>query len=251
MRRIDLDTPTTSPARPRLRRRLAFTLAGALAMGAAAVALMQHGQLQNGQTQHGQAQHGQTQHGQAQHGQSGTGPLSSAELASWTSTPTPVDPSTDLGATTRKWCLDRMTDAPGAGEPVTITNADFRGKVTSMIVNRGGNAMLCYVASDTSGLWETIDPAKPVAADAITYDTGGSHGNGAATFNYAEGSAGADVKAITMQNGGRTFQITVQNGRWTAWWPGSDGQAGVPGTVTLTLTGGTTRTVSGASLLPN
>ncbi|GAA2274365.1 hypothetical protein GCM10010430_70470 [Kitasatospora cystarginea] len=223
MRRIDLDTPATSHTRPRFRRRLVFMLAGALAAGAAVV-------------------------GVTLYDRANSGPLSSAELSSWTSNPTPVDTSRGPGATTLKWCLDGM---PGAGEPVTITNADLRGKVTSMVVARGGTVMLCYVASKNSGLSMSIGAVKPVAHDVITYDTGGSHGSGSATFNYAEGLVGADVKAVTMKDAGRTFEVTLDNGRWTAWWPGSDhDNGGVPDSVTLTLADGTTRTVTGDSLFP-
>ncbi|MFB7470438.1 hypothetical protein [Kitasatospora sp. NPDC056184] len=234
MRRIDLDTststaptPVPAPAGPRLRRRLAVTLAGAVAVGTAAAVALVATQLSPG---------------------GGRGPLSSAELASWTEAPTPLTPSTGPGASAEKWCLDRMTDAPGAGSPTTVTNADLRGKVASMVVNRGGNAMLCYVASNTSGFWELIDPPKTVAPDAVTYDTGGSHGDGDAMFNYAQGSVGADVKAITMQGAGHTFQVTVANGRWTAWWPGNTPYGGRIDTATITLANGTTRTVNGSSL---
>ncbi|MGW2255293.1 hypothetical protein ACWCXH_34700 [Kitasatospora sp. NPDC001660] len=227
MRQIDLDTPATSPtrqpARPRLRRRLAFTLAGALAAGTAVV-------------------------GVALYDRANSGPLSSAELSSWTSRPTPVDTSTGRGADTLRWCLDGM---PDPGGPVTITNADLRGKVTSMVVARGGTVMLCYVASKNSGLSMSVGEVKPVPRDVITYDTGGSHGSGSATFNYAEGLVGADVKAVTMTDAGRTFEVTLDNGRWTAWWPGSDhDNGGLPESVTLTLADGTTRTVTGDSLLP-
>ncbi|MGK4581840.1 hypothetical protein [Kitasatospora sp. HPMI-4] len=223
MRRIDLDTPATSPTKPRFRRRMAFTLAGAVAAGAAVV-------------------------GVTLYDRANSGPLSSAELSSWTSNPTPVDTSTGRGATTLKWCLKEM---PGAGEPATITNADLRGKVASMVVARGGTVMLCYVASERSGLAMSIGTVKPVAHDVITYDTGGSHGSGSATFNYAEGLVGADVKAVTMKDAGRTFEVTLDNGRWTAWWPGSDhDNGGVPDSVTLTLADGTTRTVTGDSLFP-
>ncbi|MFF1904483.1 hypothetical protein [Kitasatospora sp. NPDC058218] len=229
MRRIDLDTPTPvpapAPAGPRFRRRLAVTLAGALVVGA--VVTVAATQSSRG---------------------GGNGPLSSAELASWTDAPTPLAASTGPGATAEKWCLDRMTAGPGAGSPVTITNADLRGKVASMVVNRGGNAMLCYVASQTSGLWEAIDPVKTVAPDAVTYDTGGSHGDEDTTFNYAQGSVGADVKAITMRGAGHTFQVTVADGRWTAWWPGATQRGGAIDTATITLSNGTTRTVSGSSL---
>ncbi|MFE6871264.1 hypothetical protein ACFVFS_32490 [Kitasatospora sp. NPDC057692] len=236
MRQIDLDTstlatpaPTPAPARPRFRRRLTVTLASALVVGAAAAAAVTVVATQSSPG-------------------GGRGPMSAMELASWTEAPTPLAASTGPGATAEKWCLDRMTGAPGAGSPVTITNADLRGKVASMIVNRGANAMLCYVASETSGFWEAIDPVKAVAPDAVTYDTGGSHGDGEATFHYATGSVGTDVKAITMRGAGHTFQVTVANGRWTAWWPGTDPYKGGIDEATITLTNGTSRTVSGKSL---
>ncbi|MFE6049143.1 hypothetical protein ACFQ6N_00115 [Kitasatospora sp. NPDC056446] len=235
MRRIDLDTPTPTaastpvptraPARPRLRRRLAVTVAGAFVVATAAAVAVTATQPSGGSR----------------------GPLSATELASWTGAPTPLSAGTGPGATAEKWCLDRMTDGPGAGSPATITNADLRGKVASMVVNRGGKSMLCYVAAEGRGLWEAIDPVKKVAPDAITYDTGGSHGDGEARFNYAQGSVGADVKAITIQGTGHTFQVTVENGRWTAWWPGVAEGSNVD-TATITLSDGTSRTVSGKSL---
>ncbi|WP_158702116.1 hypothetical protein [Kitasatospora sp. MMS16-BH015] len=233
MRQIDLDTAadtaadtSTEPARKavrkpaRLRRRLAFTLVGALAAAAVVGGVMVHDR-------------------------SGSG-LGSSELATWTTKPTLVDTSKGQGATTLKWCLHGM---PGEGTPTAITNADLRGKVTSMVVSRGGTTALCYVASERSGFWESVGEAKTVARDTITYDTGGSHGSGADTFNYAAGFAGADVKAVTMTAQGHTFEVTVDSGRWTAWWPGSDvREAGVIDSATLTFADGTTRTLSGKAL---
>lgn len=227
MRQIDLDTPsappTRQPARPRLRRRLAFTLVGALAAGAAVVGV-----------------------GVTLRDRANDDPTSSSVLASWTADPVHADTSTGPGATTLKWCLDSDPDLSG---PATVANADLRGKVTSMIVSRGGTTLLCYVASGSGGFSMSIGDAKTVPHNVITYDTGGSHGESPDIFDYAEGLAGSDVKAVTMTAAGHTFKVTVANGRWTAWWPGSAGdRGGVIDTVTLTLTNGTTRTVPGSSL---
>jgi hypothetical protein len=229
MRQIDLDTPATPPtrqaARPRLRRRLAFTLVGALAAGAAAAAVGV---------------------GITLYDRVNDDPASASVLASWTTDPTNVDTSTGPGSTTLKWCLD---SDPGLSGPTTVTNADLRGKVTSMIVSRGGTTLLCYVASGNGGFSMSIGNAQTIPHDEITSDTGGSHGDGSDTFNYAEGLAGSDVKAVTMTADGHTFEVTVENGRWTAWWPGSAGdRGGVIDTATLTLTNGTTRTVPGSTL---
>ncbi|MEV7270258.1 hypothetical protein ACIQIG_05935 [Streptomyces bacillaris] len=232
MRRIDLDTPTTTPRTvpdqrptgPRLRRRLAFTLASALVVGTAAVGITLYDRMT-------------------------VETMGSSELASWTTSPSRVDTSAGPGAATLKWCLDTM---PGEGGPTTVTNADLRGKVTSMIVSRGGDTVLCYVASGNGGFSMAIGDARAVASDVITYDTGGSHGDGQDVFNYASGRVGSDIKAVTLTAQGRTFEVTVDSGRWTAWWPGAGGlKSGVLDTVTLTFTDGTTRSGSASSLLTN
>ncbi|WP_441245532.1 hypothetical protein [Kitasatospora sp. McL0602] len=224
MRQIDLDNPATParrPARPRLRRRLAFTLVGALAAGAAVAGVTLYDRLTNV-------------------------PMNSSVLATWTVNPTHMDTSSGQGAKTLKWCLDGM---PGTGEPTRITNADLRGKVTSMVINRGGTTVLCYVASGSGGFTMSVSDTGNPAHDAIAVDTGGSHGDGPDTFNYAAGFVGSDVKAISLTAHGRTFEVTVEGGRWTAWWPGSSGdRSDIIDSATLTLTDGTTRTVPRASL---
>ncbi|MFJ3856809.1 hypothetical protein ACIPRL_11320 [Streptomyces sp. NPDC090085] len=226
MSHIDLTPPATRaegpPAGPRLRRRLAFSVVGALAAGAAVGGVVLYDQAT-------------------------AGPLNSSELAGWTARPTPVDISKGRGASTVKWCLEGM---PDDGGPTTVTNADLRGKVASMVVSRGGTTVLCYVTSNNKGLSMVTDSAQTVAHDAITYDTGGSHGSGSATFNYASGFVGSGVKAVSLTVQDRTFEVTVEKGRWTAWWPGKApvGKEGLLDTATLTLDDGTTRTVSGSSM---
>ncbi|MFI5620544.1 hypothetical protein [Streptomyces sp. NPDC051567] len=236
MRQIDLDTPATSPtrqpARPRLRRRLAFTLVGALAAGAAVVGVPLYERA--------------TVVDVPLHEQAGSKPLNSSALASWTASPTHVDTSKGSGAATLKRCLDTMDGDDG---PATITNADLRGKVTSMVIRRGGTNVLCYVAPENGVTWMQIGDTKPVAPDVITYETGSAIGADPDIFNQATGLAGSDVRSVTMTAQGRTFEVIVENGRWTAWWPGSpEDKGGVLDTATLTFTDGTTRTIPGPSL---
>jgi hypothetical protein len=222
----DTGTPGRRPARPRPRRRLVLAATGVAAAGLAAAAapFIVRPLLANG------------------------GPLTSDELASWTSAPAALSDAPDHGAGAQRWCLDSTNRGPGAGKPYTISNADQRGKVTSMVVHRAGNTMLCLVGADGAGLWEVIGPFTAAKPDAITLDSGGSHGDGSTGFTYAEGSAGADVTAVTVHDAGRTFAATLENHLWTAWWPTPDPHGAITGTVTLTLTDGTTRTMTGDQL---
>jgi hypothetical protein len=213
---------------PRRRHRsLALAIAGTVAVAGALVVVVQHAVPFSGGP---------------------GGPLTTAELAAWTSTPGRLDVSRGRGAAARSWCLDEMKDAPGAGKRATITNGDFRGKVASMIVHRGGNAMLCLTGSDGTGLWELVDPVRAVAPDAVTVDSAGSHGDKDTGFTYVEGSVGSDVREVSVRDAGRSFSATVQDGRWTAWWPTPDPHGTVTGSVVLGLADGTTRTVSSAGL---
>ena len=177
-----------------------------------------------------------------------SGSLTTVELASWTSTPTH-----DVSQTAKDWCLGSMASGPGAGDSASITNQDQRGEVASMIVNRGGYVMLCIAGPDSTGFWELdgspTDPAPTVASDGLTIESAGSHGDGATGFTYVEGFAGSSVKAITVHDAGKTFVATVEDGRWTAWWPTPNPHGTVTGTVTIETTAGTTHTVTGGSLL--
>jgi hypothetical protein len=172
------------------------------------------------------------------------GVLSAAAIGSWTGTPTRV--TADSGA--RQWCEARATGEPDATGPFTVSNADLRGEVTSMVLARGKNITLCLVGSDEAGLTMAIDSVATVAPNAILLDTAGGHGDGATGFNYVEGSAGTDVKSITMHEGSRTIDALIDNGRWTAWWPADPADGLLSGNVTITLKDGSSRSVPGQSL---
>jgi len=172
------------------------------------------------------------------------GVLSAAAIGSWTGAPVRV--TADSAA--RQWCEAHPTgDANNTG-PFTVTNTDLRGEVTSMILTRGQDITLCLVGSDQAGLTMAIDPVGNVAANAIVLVTAGGHGDGATGFNYVEGNAGADVKAVTLHENGRTIEALVDGGRWTAWWPADPAEGLLDGDVTITLTDGSTRSVHGRSL---
>ncbi|MEV7427634.1 MULTISPECIES: hypothetical protein [unclassified Streptomyces] len=217
--------PVATVRRP-LVRRTAFTLVGGVAAAMAVVAVT--GGLRG----------------------SADGPLSSSELASWTGSPNTLDTSAGRGSDAEKWCLNALDDSPRTEDSIRVSNADVRGTVASMVVNRGGDAWYCLAASDDSGIAMAIDPvAEHTAADTITLDTLGARGSDDAEFNYALGSVGADVKDVTVRDNGKTVHATLQDGRWTAWWPKGSPDGLISDAITLTLKDGSTRTVTDEELM--
>ncbi|MFI6702597.1 hypothetical protein ACIBJC_27255 [Streptomyces sp. NPDC050509] len=225
----DTERPTRSVGtafRRPLVRRTVFTLAGGLAAGVAFVAVT--GGLPG----------------------FGGGPLPSSELASWTAAPNALDTSADKGSAAERKCLEVTgEDKPGKPSP-TIVNADVRGKIASMIVMWGkDDASYCLAASDGTYISMAISSTAKAGAGVLTLDTLGARGSDAGEFNYALGAVGADVEDVTVRDSGKTVHATVQDGRWTAWWPDGNPDGLITGTVTLTLTDGTTRTVTGEELM--
>lgn len=220
-----------------LTRRVAFTLAGALAAGAVLAAVT------GGPSGEG--------------GRGGSGPLSSSEVATWTGTAKGLSNAHGTGQNPLVWCIRATKEASGEGGPGEVTNADIRGTIASMIVTRHGHASYCLTGADGSGVTTAVDPLSksPDSADGIRLGTVGTRGSGSARFSYAVGTMGSGVKEITLHEHGRTVHATLhqipslQYGRWTAWWPDDAEPGGPPtGTVTVTLTDGTSRTVDGAAL---
>jgi hypothetical protein len=216
--------------RPRVRR-VMFTVGGTLAAGAAVLTVTAGPPTQ-----------------------SGPGSLSSAEVATWTGTASTLDNVGSMRTDPLLWCLLATKEASGEVGPGTITNADIRGTIASMIIKRHYQSTYCLAGSDGSGVAMAIDPVAKVPAHGVTLDARGARGSGSARFNFAVGSMGSDVKEITVREHGRTVHATLQQipslpyGRWTAWWPVGDPKDRQPGTLTATLSDGTTRTLDGDSL---
>ncbi|MFD5074342.1 hypothetical protein [Streptomyces sp. NPDC058371] len=231
---------TEQPSRPVLTsfrrplvRRAAFTVVGVLAAGAALVTVTADPPKPGG-----------------------SGPLSSAQVATWTGTPGALTDAGNVQHSPLVWCVRATKEASGEGGPGTLSNADSRGTIASMIITRHERTMYCLAGSDGSGVTIPIDPVAKVdvAADGITLDARGAVGSGSARFSYAVGSMGADVEAITVYDHGRTVHATVRQirslpyGRWTAWWPSEGSPTAQSSTLTITFSDGTTRTVSADSL---
>jgi hypothetical protein len=225
---LDDTAPPGRSARPATgrARRVSFTLAGALAAGLAL--LTATGGLSN-------------LPGLAPHG-----PLSATELASWTGTPSSLGSAGAQGSAAEQECLE-ATEEYGPG-PAVVSNADVRGDVASMVVTRGDRPVYCMAGSEGGRSTMGISPVPDLPADSIELDTSGSRGAGASRLNYIVGFAGSDVEKITVRDSGHTVRATIQDGRWTAWWPGGDYYGRHTGTITLTFTDGTTRTMKGEEL---
>ncbi|WP_042390172.1 hypothetical protein [Streptacidiphilus melanogenes] len=173
--------------------------------------------------------------------------FTSAELASWTGAPAPAS---SQGAA---WCERSLREAPGYGSPQTVLYADLRGQVASEIVTRAGRFFLCMSAERGGGFWDTIDPVPAaLGSRQVLIDTGGGHGVGGGDgrdgFGYATGFAGDAVRSVTIHSDGHDTTALVRDRRWTAWWPMRFSDSVGAGTVTITATDGTSRTVPEAQL---
>jgi hypothetical protein len=177
------------------------------------------------------------------------GPLPATELASWTGTPSRPPAASPEAAAAEKWCVNAL-GGDYAGKSVSYSNLDVRGSITSVVVTGGTTISYCLTDRSGHGMAEVIDPVKRLAVDAIEVDSAGAHGDGPTGVNYMVGSVGSDVAAVTLHDRGRTIEATVQNKRFTAWWPSSQPTGSANGDVVLTLRNGSTRTVSGDSIFP-
>ncbi|WP_329248506.1 hypothetical protein OG223_16375 [Streptomyces sp. NBC_01478] len=129
-----------------------------------------------------------------------------------------------------------------------ISNADLRGQVASMIVTRGDRSAYCLAGSD-GGVAKGLSPVREQPDGHIEVDTLGAPGSGDEELNYVVGWAGSDVEGITARDHGHTTEATIQDGRFTAWWPHGDPDGLLTGTFTLRLADGSTHTVKGPGLL--
>ncbi|WP_217144570.1 hypothetical protein [Streptomyces sp. AC627_RSS907] len=218
---IRLDTGTSRrtasrPLRGTLLRRVAFTGVGALAAGAAVVALTG---------------------GLPLSGDAGT--FSSAQLASWTPQADRLASATPEGRAAEAICRE----STGAGEQGKISHTDQRGDIASMIVTVPDDAYYCLATGDT-GLSMVVGPPTEPAATEINLSTLGSRGSGGLRVNYALGAVGDDVTGVTLHEAGSDIVASVLDGRWSAWWPKGNPDGTLTGEVTLHYADGHTRQVA-------
>ncbi|MEU6574891.1 hypothetical protein [Streptomyces sp. NPDC046805] len=178
----------------------------------------------------------------------GSGVLPAAELASWTGTPSRPPATSPEAAAAEKWCVKAL-GSDYSGTSVSYANLDVRGSVTSVVVTDGKTISYCLTDKAGHGMAEVIGPVKKLPDNAVEVDSAGGHGEGSTGLNYMEGSVGSDVGAVTLHDGGRTIEATIQNNRFTAWWPSAE-PSGSADKVDITLKNGSTRTVTGDSVFP-
>ncbi|MEY9877496.1 hypothetical protein ABH931_007020 [Streptacidiphilus sp. MAP12-33] len=121
------------------------------------------------------------------------------------------------------------------------------------IWSAGVNLQLCVTDGHGAGLTEAVDPAPggPVSlpGQAVVLDTSGAFGDASVTA-YASGFTGADVRDVTVTSAGHAAKALIQNGRWIAWWPVANKKQASDGTVTITMTNGTTKSGPLAKIAP-
>ncbi|WP_051767484.1 hypothetical protein [Streptomyces sp. NRRL S-37] len=94
----------------------------------------------------------------------------------------------------------------------------------------------------------SVSPVGALPARGIALDTYGARGSGEEEFNHVVGTAGSDVEKVVVHDPGKTVHVTLQDGRWTAWWPDGRLEGLLTGTFTVTFTDGSSHTVTAKSL---
>ncbi|MCJ1714980.1 hypothetical protein [Curtobacterium sp. VKM Ac-2922] len=156
--------------------------------------------------------------------------LTSADIGSWTPTPSTVPSRVDVHGLALQ-CLERPSDTttPAATRAdTTITNVEQRGSVTSLIAASSTQGRRVWCLADASGVVtvELIDttknPLPAISADRVELETFQQHGDDDTGTMSAYGQAGSDVTALTVTVPGRPATATaVDDGIWSLWWPAS------------------------------
>jgi hypothetical protein len=171
----------------------------------------------------------------------GVGSLTAADLAGWVSSPHQLSGSSRA----EQACAGQLSVEPLSSGPVSVSNADIRGIVTSAIVSQGRYSAWCVAGSDPEPLFLLLNSPQYVqptpAADSIFIGPSGTH-LAPGGYSFAEGTVGASVKSVTLHENGLSIVATVENGQWTAWWPSNDSDGSgyvVKGQLTVGLADGT------------
>lgn len=180
--------------------------------------------------------------------------LSAASVASWTPTPSPLPTSAPVVS----FCKGFAAKQPFAFlHRPELSNGDLRGTVGSVIVTQGRAAYWCLMGEDGVGIMSALsgphdEPSlKPgqvsIDGEAGAHGIGGADDADSAGFAFIGGFAAADVTRVVVSDGTHETTATLQNGRWTAWWPVSDWEtasSALPDdAVTVTTTAGRTATL--------
>lgn len=172
------------------------------------------------------------------------GPASKAQrgtsgyaLAAWRARPTAADPAQVTAAETR--CSDSGSGigaaqpASGAKQGPTLPGGpwapvlvDTRGDLTLTLYSGEGTATMACLAGPTFVWLNPVDTSSrpPVTANTASLDEVTTRSAANDTFTIAIGRSGSAVTAVGLQRvDGSDVTATVGNGRFLAWWPGSEG----------------------------
>jgi hypothetical protein len=188
-------------------------------------------------------------------GSSSGGLLTTAQLADWKATPAHPGVTSPLVEQTAAACLDSLDITSTGGAP-TISNADQRGGVITLMVTSSGSHKRGWCLGGSQGvvLSQLVDtPSSPLPAigtGSVNVQSEDSHGSGTDAISLAYGQAGADVTGLALTTPeGQKITATVQNGIWTLWWPPKDTSTGdLGGTVTWSTATGVSHSASVDSL---
>jgi len=183
-----------------------------------------------------------------------------AAYASWTATPSSVS-SDDLEVAASA-CNDQLRRWAGDGTGIDPDKARL-----ALAERRGDHVALLYRTDDPDNSTACLlrNPQGSTDVDNLEIGAGGSSGPALAApargytqgmigefdgASITDGAVGHQVTGVTIHAGSLTVKATVDNGRYTAWWPGPafssgpvepSGEGGPESILTydLTLTDGT------------
>ncbi|BCJ51018.1 hypothetical protein Asp14428_24930 [Actinoplanes sp. NBRC 14428] len=166
-------------------------------------------------------------------------------FASWTAAPGSLTGEQVLPQA--RACAGNGRGGPSTAGPADVLLAEQRGLATLLIMKKDSGVIdLCLSAGPGSddqlasmSLADGPLPAPP--ADTVTLETMASVGEGDGRWSDIVGLAGTGVTRVDVRpDGGKSFQASVRNGWWAAWWPGPEGGEADALTVTVHTATGTT-----------
>lgn len=158
-------------------------------------------------------------------------------LAGWTARPTSADPAQISAAESH--CAPPIggvgaaqpTPSPKQGPmvtggPWTPVLVDTRGNLTVTLYSGAGTATMACLASPTFVWLNPVDTSSepPVTDSTASLDEVTTRGAAGDVYTIAVGRSGSAVTMIGLERvDGSAVTATVSNGRFLAWWPGSEG----------------------------
>jgi hypothetical protein len=159
-----------------------------------------------------------------------------AAYASWSATPASV--ASDELAAAASACRHRLHGSSINADKAKLVLAERRGDHVALLYRTDDPDMsgACLVhnpkgSTDVDnvemGVGGSTGPAQKAPARGYTQGTIAQFGE-TQVASITDGAVGDAVKGVTIHAGTLTVNASVQNGRYTAWWPGSAFESGPP-----------------------